>query len=234
MSKKVSIISALILAAAVIAPALAQTTATSEPAKSAPAMPSQMVLQVGPAGKILLRGTIDAISNGSLTVKSWGGDWTVNVSNNTQVLPAAAGNDITKFKQGDFVGIQGTVSTTANWTIDAAVVRDWTYRKEVRQEMQQNQQSIRKLMQSETPRNYQGTASAISDSSFTLTVNGTAYTIKVSSGAKIVNRNWLSMPLTDIRNGDTVRVWGTNDNGTITASIVRDVSLPASKTTTNH
>jgi hypothetical protein len=76
------------------------------------------------------------------------------------------------------------------------------------------------------PKNYVGTASNVSDNSFTLTINGVANTVNVAPGAKIVNRNWITIKLSDIKDGDNVRVWGTNDNGTITASIVRDVSIP--------
>lgn len=83
------------------------------------------VLEVNPNGKVLLRGTIDSVSAGSITVKSWGGSWTVNISSATQLLPAKLNNDITQFKTGDFVGVQGKVSQLANWTIDATLVRSW-------------------------------------------------------------------------------------------------------------
>jgi len=73
--------------------------------------------------------------------------------------------------------------------------------------------------------------SVISDNSFTLTINGVANTVNVTSGAKVVNRNWLNIKVSDIKDGDNVRVWGTNDNGTITASIIRDVSIPKTSST---
>lgn len=213
-----------ILASAFIAGA--QTTASATQ-NSAPSKPSErMILQAGPEGRALLRGTIDSVSSGSLTVKSWGGDWTVNVGEAT-VLPAAAGNDLTRFKTGDFVGVQGTVSQSAGWTIDATLVRDWTERQAVNQERKQNIQSVRQTIKSETPRNYQGTASNVNGSSFTLTVDGAADAVNIASGAKVVNRNWLTLSPSGIRNGDTVRVWGINASGTITAEVVRDVSIPA-------
>lgn len=222
-----ALVAGTVLATAFVA--LAQTASSMPPTPPTHAM--TMVLQVGPAGRVLLRGTIDTISSGSLTVKSWGGDWTVNVGAGAQVLPAAAGNDLAQFKTGDYVGVQGTVSQSASWTIDATLVRDWTYRQMVNQEQHQNQQAARQLMQGETPRNYQGSASGVSGSSFTLTVgNGTAYTVNAAANAQIVNRNWLTIALSAIQNGDTVRVWGTNSSGTITAQIVRDTTVPAAGT----
>ena len=187
-------------------------------------------MQVGPQGKVLMRGTIASVASGVITVNSWGGTWTVNVGSSAQVLPVAVGNDITQFKSGDFIGVQGTVSQSASWTIDATLVRDWTYRQAVSQERQQNMQSAKQTIQSGTPRNYVGSASNVSGSSFTLTVNGAADNVNIASGAQVVNRNWLTIQPSAINNGDSVRVWGVNASGTITAQIVRDVSLPATST----
>jgi hypothetical protein len=237
MNKKiiasVSIIASL-AAFTTILVASAQTASTTPPASSSspastslPVKSERQVLLIGPEGRVLMRGTIASVGNGSLTVNSWGGVWTVNVGSGTKILPAAAGNDLTKFQTGDFVGIQGTVSRSANWTIDATLVRDWTYRHVVQQERQENIKSANTLRKSGTPRNYVGTASNVTDNSFTLTADGVSYTVNVVSGAKVVDRNWLNMTLSSIKNGDNVRVWGVNTNGNIAASIVRDVSSPA-------
>ena len=216
--------SAAVLATALIA--AAQTT-PSVTATVSPASSQKMILEVGPAGKVLLRGTIASVSSGNLTVTGWGGVWTINVGSSAEILPASVANDLTQFKAGDFVGIQGTINQSANWTIDATVVRDWTYRAAVNQERKQNIQSVREIIKSGTPRNYVGTASNISTSSFTLTVNGTTDTVNVATGAKVVNRNWVTIPLASIQNNDNVRVWGVNASSTITAQIVRDISIPA-------
>jgi len=207
--------------------ASAQTTSTSPVIVSSSAVSKHPILQIGPEGRVLMRGTIASVASGVLTVTSWGGVWTVNVSPETKVLPVAAGNDLTQFKAGDFVGVMGVVSQSANWTINATLVRDWTYRQVVNQERRENIQSANALRKSNTPRDYVGTASNVSGNSFTLTVEGVADTVNVVSNAKIVNRNWITIPLSSIQNGDNVRVWGVNASGTITASIVRDVSIPA-------
>jgi len=213
-----------VLAAAsffVVAAVSAQTTATA--AQTAPSQP--MVVEIGQKGNVLLRGTVDSVGSGSLTVKSWGGDWTVNVPSSASVLPATAGG-ISGFQTGDFVGVQGAISESGNWAVDATLVRDWTVAKTTAQQETQNQQATRQTMKSETPKIYQGTVSAMSDSSFTLTpVNGTAYTVNIATGAKILNKKWASIAAASIQNGNTVRVFGTNASGTIAATVVRDTSL---------
>lgn len=218
-------------AAAVLATTMVASaqTATSTPNDASRTQP--MVLNVNAAGRVLLRGTIASVNTGTLTVNGWGGVWTVNVGSGAQVLPVASGNDLSQFKTGDFVGVEGTVSQSAAWTIDATLVRDWTYRAAVSQEVKQNVQEARQIRQANRPRNYVGTASGVSAGSFTLTDGGTAYTVNPTSGAEIVNRNWVAMPLSGIQTNDNVRVWGTASSGTISAAIVRDVSIPVASST---
>ncbi|MDE1925190.1 MAG: hypothetical protein KGH79_03345 [Patescibacteria group bacterium] len=204
--------------------AFAQTTSTAtNTAVSAPIQ--QMVLQVGQNGKVLLRGTVDSVTATSITVKSWGGDWTINVPASAQVMPQGAA--LSSFQTGDFVGVQGTVNSSASWTVDATLVRDWTERQAMNQQIKTNVQSVRQEMQSGTPRTIQGTVSGLSGESFTLTAqNGTVYSVSVASGAKILQKNWLTLDFTQVQNGDTVRVWGPVASSTISASIFRDISIP--------
>lgn len=84
-------------------------------------MAQKMVVQIGPNGNALLRGTIKTVTP-TLMVTSWGGDWAVNVSSDTKLMPEGG---LSTFKVGDFVGVQGVAGTGA-WTIDAKLVRDWT------------------------------------------------------------------------------------------------------------
>lgn len=207
--------------------AFAQTTSTTVTGTTPPvtANPTEpMVLQVGQRGRVLLRGTIDSVSTASITVKSWGGDWTINVSPSTQILPQGA--SLSSFQQGDFVGVEGTVDQSANFTVDATLVRDWTARQVLNQEKRQNVQSVREAMQG-APRIVQGTVSNLSGEDFTLTTAGnTAYSVSLTSTAKILQRNWLTLDFSQVQNGDTVRVWGPVASSTISASIFRDVSIP--------
>ena len=64
----------------------------------------------------------------------------------------------------------------------------------------------------------------LSTNSFTLTIDGTPYTVNVVAGAKIVNKNYGTISLSNISNGDTVRVWATVSGTTLTAYLARDVS----------
>ncbi|MDE1970257.1 MAG: hypothetical protein KGI50_01640 [Patescibacteria group bacterium] len=221
MNTKAIAITAIALMVVATVPVFAQTSSTGT------TLSQPMVLQVGSAGKTLLRGTIDSVGTGTLTVKSWGGSWTINVGTGTHILPNAVGNDLTQFKAGDFVGVQGVMSQSGNWTIDATLVRDWTYRQTVRQEQKQNTQTEHKIISSNRPRNYVGVASNVNGSTFTLTVSGTADTVNIASGAEVLNRNRIAIQASNIQNGDSVRVWGVNTSGTITAQIVRDMSLYA-------
>ncbi len=196
--------------------AFAQTTTSN---------PMPMVLHVGVNGNVLLRGTVSSVSAGWLTVKSWGGYWTVNVPSSAQVFPS--GTALTSFQQGDFVGVIGSIDSSAGFTVDATIVRDWTARTAMKQQIQANVQQARTLM-SNRPRVTQGTLSNFdaANATFTLTTAaGTAYSVTLNSGAETIGRNWATISLSQANNGDTVRVYGTVSSSTIAASVFRDVSV---------
>ena len=192
---------------------------------------TQMILQVNHNGKALMRGTIESVGTSSIMVKTWGGVWTVNIGSSAKLFP---GTDMSQFKAGDFVGVQGQVSETAALTIDAAIVRNWTVKKaEVenkvieRKERHNNAQEIRDVIKNESPKNWQGIASNVNvdAKSLTLTVAGTAYTVNLVTDAKIVSQSFLTINFADVKNGDTVRVWGPISGTTISAYVVRDISI---------
>lgn len=183
-----------------------------------------MVLEIGPGGRALLRGTVSVAGANSLTVKSWGGDWVVNVGTSTKLAPRT---DIAQFQVGDFVGVHGIASQSASWTIDATLVRNWTERKEARQEMKDNKKEVKDLIKSVAPRNWEGVASNVNleAKTLTLTVDGTAYAVVLASGAKIVNEKFAVIDFSLLKNGDKIRVHGPLADTTITAVVVRDVSV---------
>jgi len=97
------------------------TTTNTPTVVNTPAVHAEpMMLQIEPKGNALLRGTINSVASNSLVVKSWGGNWTVNFSSSTKLMP----NDIAQFKVGDFIGVQGTVNQASSWTIDATLIRN--------------------------------------------------------------------------------------------------------------
>lgn len=179
--------------------------------------PQPMIVQIGSSGNALLRGNIKSLGTNSFVLTSWGGDWMINFTSSTNLTPWG---DYSQFKVGDFVGVNGKINTNSSFTVDAKIVRDW----EIRKVEQNAMKSIKELMKSLLPRNWQGTASNISSNSFTLTIEGTAYTVNVAATAKIVNNHYGTISLSDIQNGDTVRIYGVFSGNVATAYVVRDTS----------
>ena len=108
MNKKAIIASALVLVATVAVPVFAQTTNMTPTTAVTPATTAseQPILEVGAAGKVLMRGTIASISSTTLTVNSWGGTWTVDLASGAEILPATANSNLSQFSVGDFVGVR--------------------------------------------------------------------------------------------------------------------------------
>ncbi|MHB0865409.1 MAG: hypothetical protein ACYC1Y_00665 [Minisyncoccota bacterium] len=209
--------------------AFAQTTATVEATTTATDTTTPrtqpMVLEVNKNGGILLRGTVSSVSSDSVTVKSWGGDWTVTVPSSAKVLPEGAA--IGSFQTGDFVGVEGTVDSSASWTINAKLIRDWTARQALHQQIKANVQSVHTTIAS-GPRVIQGKVSGLDATArtFTLTnASGTTYSVTLDSGAKLLAKNWATLDFNKVSDGDTVRVYGTVASSTISASVFRDISV---------
>ncbi|MEM5814165.1 MAG: hypothetical protein QXP82_03565 [Candidatus Aenigmatarchaeota archaeon] len=72
----------------------------------------------------------------------------------------------------------------------------------------------------------QGKIKSVSESSLTLTVRKTDYVVTPSDKVRIVNKTWKPITLNDIQTGDTVRVFGALTDTSVTAKVIRDVSLP--------
>ncbi len=193
-------------------------------AQSASSAPEPMVLQVNKNGSVLMRGTVDSVSSGSLSVKSWGGDWTVDIGASARVLPSSL--TLANFKQGDFVGLIGTADSN-DMTITATLIRDWSARQALSQEAKSNHQAVRATL-ADRPRVIQGTLSNLNTTAATFTLTnaaGTVYTVSLDSGAKILGRNWVTITLSQAATGNTVRVYGVVSGSTIAASVFRDVSV---------
>ena len=223
MSKKVMATLGIIGFLASVGVAFAQTTTTTTTAPTTSSQP--MVLQVNKNGNVLLRGTVSSVSSSSVTVKSWGGDWIINVSSSAKVLPQGAA--VSSFQTGDFVGVQGTVDSSASWTINATLIRDWAARHALSQQIKANVQSVNTAMTS-GPRIIQGKLSSLDATAqtFTLTnAGGTVYSVSLASGAKILGKNFATIDLSKVSEGDTVRVYGTVASSAIDASVFRDVSV---------
>jgi hypothetical protein len=180
----------------------------------------ETVVQIGPRGNTLLRGTVSAVGSNTVTVKSWGGDWVVNISSSTQLMPLSA---MSQFQVGDFVGVQGMTNTSASWTVDATLVRDWTARKMA----SDTKKEVQDLIKSVTPRNWQGSVMSVDTvaNTFVLSIDGTSYTISLASDAQVVNEGYGKITLASLKVGDTVRIYASLSGTTATALVVRDTAI---------
>ncbi len=81
----------------------------------------EVVLTVASNGDTVLRGVVTAVSNNTLSVKTWGGVWTIDLSK----LPSGfQQTDAAKIVVGDFVGVHGIMDQTTQ-IIVAKVARVW-------------------------------------------------------------------------------------------------------------
>ncbi len=209
---------------------------TPAPVPMPPVMQAgEMKLEVGPKGRALIRGNVESIGADYVMVKSWGGSWKVKVTVASEILPNVNGGlaDLAKYAVGDFVGAQGTVSTSDAWTIDATVIRDRTEHKANVMERKQNEKEMRETMQADRKaahdaeaRNYEGTVASVTGLSMTIMNGSTSIAVSTTAATKFVNRNWVTIAFADVKAGDNVRVYGPSSSSTVMAQVVRDLSVP--------
>lgn len=84
---------------------------------------SPVVLTVNQTGGILMRGEIDSMNDGSLVIKSWGGNWVIKISQSTEII--SQNKSLSDFKAGDFIGVSGAVIQGEPYTITADIIRLW-------------------------------------------------------------------------------------------------------------
>lgn len=195
----------------------------------------EMKLEVGAKGHVLIRGNVESVGPDYVMVKSWGGSWKVKVTTASEILPNVNGGlaDLAKYAVGDYVGAQGVVSTSDAWTINATVIRDRTEHKAIVTERKQNEKEMRETMQADRKaahdaeaRNYEGTVVSVTGLSFSLANGSTSIAVTTTATTKFVNKNWASITFTDVKPGDTLRVYGPSSSSTVMAQVVRDLSVP--------
>ena len=69
--------------------ALAYANIDAQVRSSYPQMTQRLIVQISPSGQALVRGIVTSTGTNSLMVKSWGGNWNINVLTNNQVIPVA-------------------------------------------------------------------------------------------------------------------------------------------------
>jgi len=228
--KALSVLSILMVSLILATPvSLAQETSSST-TSSAPTTnphPMPLVVEIGPAGNALIRGTVADVGTDSLTIKSWGGNWTVKIDSNTKFLPQ--GLTFGQIKVGDFIGLNGKVKSEESLTVSATLIRDWTEKKIIKEEIQQNKKEVKQIIK-ETPKPETRilTVETIDQTNNTLTakLNGQTITVKLANGAKLINRNWKTITFSQLEANDTIRVYGVLSGNTLEASVIRDISIP--------
>jgi hypothetical protein len=218
------LIAGLVLAASV---SLAQETSPSATSSVPVVKPERppMVVQIGPDGNALIRGTVTNVGTNSLTVKSWGGNWTVKIEKDTKFLPK--GLTLEQIKAGDFVGLNGKVNSEETLTVHATLIRDWTERKLIKEEINQNIREVKEIKKEITPRTHILTVESVDQANNTITakMNGQNITVKINN-AKLIDRNWRTITLDKIQSNDKIRVYGILSGNTLEASVIRDISIP--------
>ncbi len=179
---------------------------------------STLEVHINDNGTVLVRGAkVTAVSGNSITaVSSWGSTtlvWTVNVDANTQFVRRSGGaSNVGEVTVGDSISFHGSLLTNSNGlVVSARVVKDWS------------------LQPKHEPRVFKGTLKtppgAIAPTSMVVTIRNVDYTVNVAANVSVLNRLWLMTSLNNLRVGDRIRLYGTLDGTTITASVVRDTSI---------
>jgi hypothetical protein len=70
-----------------------------------------------------------------------------------------------------------------------------------------------------------GTVTAVSNETISIQKAEKTYTITITPETRILNASWKKITLSDIKEGDKIRVLGSLANTTISARTVRDISL---------
>ena len=181
-----------------VAPVFADTMPASRLAK--------MMVTISASGQANLAGTLKSMTSTTLTVASWGGDWTVNVSSTTKLSRKNDGKSmLSEFAVGDMIRVEGKASTTGLWTIDAKKV--WDSSIELRSDLR-------------------GTISNLSGSTFTLTTKkGVAVAVTLNADAKIMLMGKTATSA-DLSNGMMVTVVGVWNAGKSTLMASKVTATP--------
>ncbi|OGG41592.1 hypothetical protein A2837_00150 [Candidatus Kaiserbacteria bacterium RIFCSPHIGHO2_01_FULL_46_22] len=216
----------------------AQTLTSPAPEET----PAPMVIDADDAGNVVMRGQVTSVEDNSMTISSWGGEWTIRTTMSSAVTPATevAGN-LSAISNGDFVGVEGVFATDEEMTVDASFVRDWTTdplpgvfevdtivdttgtvsvstgTEEV--EDGEVEEVVPDMI------TYSGEVDRVDDTSFTFTDDfGSVYTVTVDNEVAVVNDNSEVRELEDVDIGDSVELDGVANGTVITTAMVRITS----------
>lgn len=104
-------------------------------------------------------------------------------------------------------------------------------KKNPRIETRQENRSERRIVKR---RVVPGIVQNTSSDSFTLKSGNKTYAVKISETTRFLNRKWEKISPSDIKTGNKIRVQGLLSNLQITASTIRDISIPKVTETENQ
>jgi len=235
--KTISILTILIASLMLTAPFIwAEDTSTSTTSSSSTTStsttlpinshPMPLIVEIGPAGNALIRGTVTNVSTDSLTLKTWGGTWTIKIDSNTKFAPQ--GLTLSQIQTNDFIGLNGKVNSEETLTVNATLIRDWTEKKIIKEEIQQNKKEVKQIIK-ETPKpetRILTIESVNTNNTLTAKLNTQTITVSLANNVKLLDRNWKTITFDQLKANDTIRVYGVLSGTTLEASIIRDISIP--------
>ena len=235
--KTISILTILIASLMLTAPFIwAEDTSTSTTSSSSTTStsttlpinshPMPLIVEIGPAGNALIRGTVTNVSTDSLTLKTWGGTWTIKIDSNTKFAPQ--GLTLSQIQTNDFIGLNGKVNGEETLTVNATLIRDWTEKKIIKEEIQQNKKEVKQIIK-ETPKpetRILTIESVNTNNTLTAKLNTQTITVSLANNVKLLDRNWKTITFDQLKANDTIRVYGVLSGTTLEASVIRDISIP--------
>lgn len=166
-------------------------------------------VQVNPNGEVTLRGAVKSVGTASLMVKSWGGDWTINIGTGVKLISRAnAVLVLADMKVGDIVTVHGSMKPNAGLTVDARQIKD--------QFIPDRAVVVR------------GTIASIDANTLTVKSGDTTWTAATAATTKFVAKFGGVTTLTAMKVGDEVMVKGVLAAGSATAiqaTEIKDISL---------
>jgi uncharacterized protein YdeI (BOF family) len=204
--KTLCILSALMVGLMV---AISVVSAQTNPQRTIPP-----IVNIGPSGNVLIRGTVTNIGSDSLEVKSWGGKWTIKISADTAFYPERL--TLNQIQVNDQIGIKGKIESLEDTlTVTGKLVRD--YDAKVRE-----------------PRNYNLTVQSVDTANNTITArrpdaqaqtSTNIITVRLSSQTTLVDRVGRPITLSQIGNEHHIQVYGVLIGSNLDAQSIKDLSL---------
>lgn len=214
-----SLIAALGMAAAL--PAGAEMNASSTASNQ-----SHMAVNINPAGRAHLEGTVVSASTSSLVVASWGGNWTVNIGADTKVNAGKTQASSTQIKAGDRVIVNGSIVSGSGLSLNAKTVNDVSL-------------AAAASLVKEARKGVSGVISNLNAAarSFTLTLkNGSQVIVSLANDASLRIGKTVTSTLSGLANGERVNVSGSLDqsNNTLLGSRVIELGSKAKAQNSLH